>query len=158
MFIRDGANPQETGFALFYISQELPQTQRKGKGQEKMILIVGGAYQGKTEYAREHFKGYEIKNCYHEVVRKQLAEGKNPTEEAEKYLEGREKLVIISDETGYGLVPVDAFERKCREETGRVNCFLAGKAEKVIRVVCGIGTQIKSNTPQQATGNDLASF
>ena len=52
MFIRDGANPQETGFALFYISQELPQTQRKGKGQEKMILIVGGAYQGKTEYAR----------------------------------------------------------------------------------------------------------
>ncbi len=108
-----------------------------------MILIVGGAYQGKTEYAREHFKGYEIENHYHEIVRTQLTEGKNPLEEAENYLDGREKLVIISDETGYGLVPVDAFERRCREETGRVNCFLAKKAEKVIRVVCGIGTQIK---------------
>lgn len=108
-----------------------------------MILIVGGAYQGKTEYAKEHFKGYEIKNHYNETIRTQLAEGKNPTEEAEKYLAGRDKLVIISDETGYGLVPVDAFERRCREETGRVNCFLAGKAEQVIRVVCGIGTKIK---------------
>ena len=46
-----------------------------------MILIIGGAYQGKTEYAKEHFKGYEIKNQYHETVRKQMLEGMDPAEE-----------------------------------------------------------------------------
>lgn len=112
-----------------------------------MILIIGGAYQGKTEYAKEHFKGYEIKNQYHETVRKQMLEGMNPAEEAEKYLSGKDKLVIISDEIGYGLVPTDAFERKYREEAGRVNCFFARKAEQVIRVVCGIGTQISRRQP-----------
>ena len=68
-------------------------------------------------------------------------------EEAEKYLSGKDKLVIISDEIGYGLVPIDAFERKYREEAGRVNCFFARKAEQVIRVVCGIGTRISRRQP-----------
>ena len=112
-----------------------------------MILIIGGAYQGKTEYAKEHFKGYKIKNQYHETVRKQMLEGMDPAEEAEKYLSGKDKLVIISDEIGYGLVPIDAFERKYREEAGRVNCFFARKAEQVIRVVCGIGTRISRRQP-----------
>ena len=55
----------------------------------------------------------------------------------------RSGLVIISDEIGYGLVPVDVFEREYREKSGRVNCYLAEKADQVIRVVCGIGSRIK---------------
>lgn len=109
-----------------------------------MILIVGGAYQGKLEYASKHFgREYEILNQYHEVVRQQLLEEKNPQEEAKKLLEQKKDLVIISDEVGYGLVPTDAFERRYRETVGRVNCFFAGEAEQVIRVVCGVGTRIK---------------
>lgn len=109
-----------------------------------MILVVGGAYQGKTEYVREHFgEGYEVWNQYHETVRQQLLDGKDPLEEVKKRLHGQTSLVIVSDETGYGLVPVDAFERRYREAAGRVNCFLAGEAEQVIRVVCGIGMKLK---------------
>ncbi len=109
-----------------------------------MIFIIGGAYQGKTQYAMENFgEGYVVWNHYHETVRQQLLDKKNPLEEAERRLQGEDKLIIISDEVGYGLVPVEAFEREYREAVGRVGCFLAGKAEQVIRVVSGIGQRIK---------------
>lgn len=109
-----------------------------------MIFIIGGAYQGKTEYAKIHFgKEYKIENCYHLKVKEQMQAGLEPLEEAEKLLNENEKLVVVSDEIGYGLVPIDAFERAYREKSGRVNCYFASEAEQVIRVVCGIGTRIK---------------
>ena len=109
-----------------------------------MILIIGGACQGKTAYAKEHFeKEYTIIDEYHLKVRDQLKEGKDPCKEAEKLLMKGEDCVIISNEVGYGLVPVDAFDREYREAVGRVNCYLAGKASQVIRIICGIGTTIK---------------
>lgn len=109
-----------------------------------MILIIGGAYQGKTQYAKEHFdKNYTIWNHYHETVRQQLLDKKNPVDEAERKLFGQDKLIIISNEVGYGLVPVETFEREYREAVGRVNCFFAKEAEQVIRVVGGIGNRIR---------------
>ncbi len=113
-----------------------------------MVFIVGGAHQGKTDYAREHFnEGCKLVNHYHLRVREQLRAGLDPLREAEKLLRSMEELkgglVIISDEIGYGLVPVDVFEREYREKSGRVNCYLAEKADQVIRVVCGIGSRIK---------------
>lgn len=109
-----------------------------------MILIVGGSSQGKLFYAKEHWKEeYQIINHYHEIVKNQLQNGKNPMKEAEKLLETKEKLVIISDELGCGLVPMDAFEREYREQSGRVNCYFASRADQVIRVICGIGNRIK---------------
>lgn len=109
-----------------------------------MIFIIGGACQGKTLYAKEHVReGYRILNQYHLRVREQLTAGKDPLAEAEKLLEKDNHLVIISDEIGCGLVPVDAFERLYRETSGRVNCYLADRAEEVIRMVSGIGVRIK---------------
>lgn len=109
-----------------------------------MILIIGGACQGKTTYAKEHFeKKYTIIDEYHMRVREQLIEGKDPLKEAEVLLTEKEDCVIISNEVGYGLVPVEAFEREYREAVGRVNCYLAEKAGRVIRIVCGIGTKLK---------------
>lgn len=115
-----------------------------------MILIVGGAYQGKTAYVRENFgEGYCVINSYQLRVKEQLRAGENPMEEAhrlvaEKRAEGVwNRLVIISDETGCGVVPMDAFERLYREQSGRVSCYLAEEADSVIRVICGIGKKIK---------------
>lgn len=109
-----------------------------------MVLIIGGACQGKTAYAQEHFKTeYPIIDEYHLKVREQLKEGKDPLKEAEILLGEKENCVIISNEVGYGLVPIDAFERAYREAVGRVNCYLAEKASQVIRIVCGIGMNIK---------------
>jgi adenosylcobinamide kinase/adenosylcobinamide-phosphate guanylyltransferase len=109
-----------------------------------MIFIIGGMAQGKYAYARQQF-GDEIKVIphYHEQVREQLKRGEDPLAAAKTLLKEQKEVVIISDELGYGLVPVDAFERQYREQSGRVNCYLAQEAEQVIRVVCGIGTRIK---------------
>lgn len=109
-----------------------------------MILIIGGAYQGKTEYAKNHFEPeYRIVNQYHLKVREQLNRGQNPFAEAQRLLEEEDNLVIISDEIGGGLVPMNASLREYREISGRVNCYLAREAEQVIRVICGIGQRIK---------------
>ena len=52
-------------------------------------------------------------------------------------------VVILSNELGYGVVPVDQFDRAYREKTGRVCCKVAQAAQEVHRVVCGLGTVIK---------------
>lgn len=120
-----------------------------------MIFIVGGNNQGKLNCAKEMFgDGYIYVDHYHEVVRNQLQASGNALEQAEQLLQEKkesgefEKLVIISDELGCGIVPIDAFEREYREVNGRVNCYLAKEANMVIRVVCGIGTIIKEANEQ----------
>lgn len=50
---------------------------------------------------------------------------------------------MICNEVGCGLVPVDPAEREARERTGRLCIQLAQKADRVVRVVCGVGTAIK---------------
>jgi len=52
-------------------------------------------------------------------------------------------IVIICDEMGSGLVPIDAFQREYRDTVGKICCELAKKADTVTRVYCGIGTVIK---------------
>ena len=61
----------------------------------------------------------------------------------DKYLEKHPDTVIICDEVGNGIVPLDSFEREYRERLGRLLCEIAAKAERVERIVCGIGQRIK---------------
>ena len=63
---------------------------------------------------------------------------------AEKIQERNPELIVISNELGYGVVPIDAFDRKYREGTGRLCTQLASKSQQVIRVVCGLGMVIKN--------------
>ena len=51
--------------------------------------------------------------------------------------------VLVTNEIGYGIVPLDPFEREYREETGRICCLLAAEAKEVWRVSCGLGQRIK---------------
>ena len=62
---------------------------------------------------------------------------------AEKMYPGISWVILVSDEVGYGVVPVDAFQRAYREAVGRTCTKLASFSRKVTRVVCGIGTVIK---------------
>ena len=55
----------------------------------------------------------------------------------------RSLQLLISDEIGYGLVPIDDFEREYREFHGRVMTELAEQADCVERIVCGIPQRIK---------------
>ena len=53
------------------------------------------------------------------------------------------KIIIISDEIGNGIVPMDAFERDYREQTGRILIELAKRADEVERIICGLKQKIK---------------
>ena len=51
--------------------------------------------------------------------------------------------MIICDEVGCGVVPLDRDERAWRELVGRICCELAEQAAAVYRVCCGLGAQLK---------------
>ena len=65
-----------------------------------MILIIGGAYQGKFEYAKANFKeGHQIINNFHKYVRKTMQQGKDPELEA-KQLMNKAVLAGNADKLG----------------------------------------------------------
>ena len=51
--------------------------------------------------------------------------------------------VVIATEVGGGVVPVDPDERAAREAAGRLGCLLAQRAERVVRVFCGLPVVLK---------------
>lgn len=51
--------------------------------------------------------------------------------------------VLIGDEIGSGIVPQDPFERKWRDETGRVYRLIADRADIVDRVWAGLPLRLK---------------
>ena len=112
-----------------------------------MILIIGGAARGKNEYAdRQYGDGYTIIHDFQNVIFEQQKKGEDAMKAAVSLLEEAtdlERLVIVCDEVGYGLVPVDASERRYRETVGRVSCYLAERATCVVRIVAGIPVRIK---------------
>ncbi|WP_195978049.1 bifunctional adenosylcobinamide kinase/adenosylcobinamide-phosphate guanylyltransferase [Blautia luti] len=126
-----------------------------------MEMIIGGAYQGKTDHAKKEYPQLvwgngalvsekELMNLqgildFQEYIRKELKEGRDVTKLAQKLIDGNPDIIIVSQEVGYGVVPVDAFDRKYREAVGRVCTKLAAYSRKVTRVVCGIGTVIKDD-------------
>lgn len=126
-----------------------------------MKLIIGGAYQGKTDYAIEKYSinsadiidgaalfdadktGIRCVKNYQLYVKKLCESGADPIEETRKLIAANPDIVIIMNEIGNGIIPLEKSERIWREETGKTGCFLAEKAETVERIACGICTRIK---------------
>lgn len=115
-----------------------------------MELIIGGYAQNKVEYAKSLAPDAEMINDLHLVIREKLVAGMNSEQILQEISnrvtmaeEAGKKLIIISDEIGNGIVPLDAFEREWREVTGRILCRLAEKADKVTRIVMGLAQIIK---------------
>lgn len=127
--------------------------------ENRFHIIMGGAFQGKTQYATKIYPGLEltdgfncpldeIGNCvainkFHSLTRRWLLEGRTKETLLTMFENNRNLQLLISDEIGYGLVPIDDFEREYREFHGRVMTELAEKADRVERVVCGIPQRIK---------------
>ncbi len=132
-----------------------------------MKLVIGGYSQGKLNYVlqRSDTNNYTVLNGrlpderqlqemivqgetviinhFHSWIKERIAQGGNPEEEIFTFLAKNPECIIISDEIGNGIVPIDAFEREYRERTGRILVGLADQADEVVRVICGIGQKIK---------------
>lgn len=103
-----------------------------------MILIIGGAYQGKQSYASktynltdpdwkdgqtctiEDLKTAKAVHHFHSFIRRELDEGGSVRDLAEIIWKENPDLIIVTDEVGYGIVPMDAKDREWREACGRV--------------------------------------
>lgn len=141
------------------------------EGEPHMKLVIGGAHQGKSEYAKrkysrmhsdasddtkENFVWADGESCSFEelyfcdgiehfelLIKRMLKAGEDISTLPARIAEKNPELVIVSTEIGYGLVPVEAFDREYREQTGRILTELAQLSSRVDRVVCGIGVTLK---------------
>lgn len=109
-----------------------------------MKLYIGGVYQGQEELARAENPDGELYCDFHETIRKAvLTQGQEPRAFAKQFCQEHPLAVVIANEVGAGVVPMDASERAFREAVGRALCIVAQQAEQVTRCVCGIGVRIK---------------
>ncbi|MBR3504310.1 MAG: bifunctional adenosylcobinamide kinase/adenosylcobinamide-phosphate guanylyltransferase [Clostridia bacterium] len=108
-----------------------------------MKLYIGGAYQGQEELARVENPDAVILVDFHERVREALSRGEDPREFARRVCREQPDAVIVSNEVGAGVVPMEPEARAFREAVGRALCVVAQNAEQVTRAVCGIGVRVK---------------
>ena len=80
---------------------------------------------------------------FHLWVRKLVLDGVDAEGAFEQFLERYQDWIIISDEVGNGIVPMDKEQREYRECLGRILTCAAKRADRVERVICGLGQRIK---------------
>lgn len=126
-----------------------------------MKMFIGGSFQGKKAVACQ-MTGIDLSQAcdgmtcgeedifkapmvvhFHEYCKRMMAQDKDCSQLAEQLIEKNPDLVIVTNEIGYGVVPMEAFDRRYREDTSRICCKLAAYSTEVWRVCCGIGSCIK---------------
>ncbi len=125
---------------------ELPYT--SATKESDMILVIGGVASGKHAYVKS--LGYAQEdmsvNCTDPcpvLTDLQDLVAADPEHCLELLDVLTEKEVVICDEVGSGVVPLDPREHDIRVRTGQLCLLLAQRAKKVVRMVCGIPTVVK---------------
>lgn len=124
-----------------------------------MVLIIGGAYQGKLDYAKAAFSiednevfacdGTEIdfsRRCIYRIEEFTLAcvrESIDPTEYFRSRREMWKDSILICRDIFCGVVPLGAEMRAWRQATGRLCRYLSGEAAQVSRLFCGLEQRLK---------------
>lgn len=124
-----------------------------------MTLIIGGAYQGKLEFAREAFSlgeddvftcsGTEIDfsrpciNALEEFTLACVRQGLDPVEYLQSHRAQWENAVFICQDLFCGVVPIDTELRSWRHTTGLVCQYLSREAARVSRIFCGLEQRLK---------------
>ena len=120
-----------------------------------MKLYIGGCAQGKMDYVARKTGLTPVPvdmntaltapliTGFHRIIREVLSSGADPEAYAEKLVAENPDAVVISDEVGMGIVPLDRDERIWREAVGRALCVIARHAVSVERIACGYGVKIK---------------
>lgn len=128
-----------------------------------MILIIGGAWQGKLDFAMrlaeekgmkkqvaegktdsfDMASSHSIIHNFHQYIKRLLKDGKSVEDFISTLERDNPEVIIITNELGCGIVPMDFEDRLWREEAGRASVCIGKTSKEVYRLVCGIATRIK---------------
>lgn len=124
-----------------------------------MNLIIGGAYQGKLEFAKTayHYQPEDIFTCcgseidfstgcidhVEEFVFACVKEGKDPIAYFDAHREDWRDCTLICQDIFCGVVPLGADMRAWRQDTGRLCQYLSKEADHVSRIFCGLEQKLK---------------
>ena len=127
-----------------------------------MILIIGGAYQGKLDFALENFglNTNDVFNCEEQydkinkdkkiidnldkLILRLVYAGKDEDEIIKQIDdETANAMVVIYTDHSQGIVPLKREDRAFREIGGRIMTRLAAKSSEVYRIFCGLPQQLK---------------
>ena len=120
-----------------------------------MILIIGGAYQGKLDFAKETFGITErnvhtcdtgeidfSKQCI-DKIEEFTTWHDDPVSYFEAHRDQWQNSILICQDIFCGVVPMGAENRAWRQKTGRLCRYLSGEAQQVSRIFCGLEQRLK---------------
>ncbi len=125
-----------------------------------MELYIGGYAQGKLDYVKKLHEGEDLSIICdagelsgargrpvlygaHRMVLSLLEEKRDPQAFFASVFERYPECIVICDEVGNGIVPMERSEREYRDAVGAMLILAAQKADRVERVICGLGQRIK---------------
>jgi adenosyl cobinamide kinase/adenosyl cobinamide phosphate guanylyltransferase len=120
-----------------------------------MILIIGGAYQGKLDFAKEAFGLIDSdvhtcntgnidfsKRCIYKIE-EFTARHDDPIGYFESHREAWQESILILQDIFCGVVPMGAENRAWRQRTGHLARYLSREATQVSRIFCGLEQRLK---------------
>ena len=120
-----------------------------------MTLIIGGAWQGKLDFAKEAFGITDAdvftcvdgeidfsKRCIYGVEEFALHHP-DPIGYFEAHREPWQNSIVILRDMSCGVVPLNPEERAWRQKTGRLAQYLCREAHRVSRIFCGLEQRLK---------------
>ena len=124
-----------------------------------MILIFGGAYQGKLSFAKGTFNlsSEDVFTCtdayidvskpciyaLEEFTFACIEAGIDPLQRFQTLFPKRKNTVFICQDIFCGVVPMGAENRAWRQQTGRLCQYLSKEATQVSRIFCGLEQRLK---------------
>lgn len=123
-----------------------------------MILVFGGAYQGKSDFVTETFDltkadffdclttidfSYKVLNNLDKYILHLVKNNIDPMNYIQSNLDKFQDKIIIMTDISSGVVPICPTMRKWREHTGQCMFILSKKSDAVFRMFCGIATKVK---------------
>lgn len=126
-----------------------------------MEVYVGGCGQGKLQYVLEKRKvtrkdivdgadlspdqteGFKVINHFHLFIRQWVDDPQIVYRYLDTLSEKNAGVILICDQVGGGVIPIEKKERDWRELVGRVMCIAVKQSDHVERIVCGLGQVLK---------------
>lgn len=126
-----------------------------------MELIIGGAYNLKLAFALKYYhlnpddfqngddcvidEAFNKKGIYnlHLFIRRMIELGIDDYNKIVNNILSSNVEIIICNEVGSGVVPLDNTDNKMREYTGKILSAISSHCKRVIRIYYGIPTVIK---------------